>query len=98
MPTSRFLARRQLKCLKGGALTHFDRYRRYASSGVSVRGLRSVETNTVLVTNPGATSNSNARIVVMTATGIEARTTPACLPLGDKPSNEARPRAMTGAA
>jgi hypothetical protein len=44
---------------------------RYAIISVTVRGLSSVDTNTTLVTKSGSTSNSTARIVVMTAVGIE---------------------------
>jgi hypothetical protein len=38
---------------------------------VSVSGLASVEMKTALVTNSGASSNSKARMVVITATGME---------------------------
>ena len=52
-------------------------YRRYAISGVSVSGLKSVEMKTALVTKSGERSNSSARIVVATATGIDESVTAA---------------------
>ena len=66
-------------------------------SGVSVSGLSSVDRKTVFVTKAGATSNSRARIVVKTATGIEASITPDCLAAPDNPRNEVSPSATIGA-
>ena len=50
---------------------------RYAISSVTVSGLSSVATHTTLVTNCGIASNSSARIVVITAVGIDDCSTPA---------------------
>src|SRR5215469_13102462 len=69
-----------------------------AIRGVKVSGLSSVETNTALVTKAGEISNSSARIVVTTATGIDARITPAWRAGPDKPSKAASPNATNGAA
>ena len=50
---------------------------RYAISSVTVSGLSSVAIHTTLVTNSGLASNSSARIVVITAVGIDDWRTPA---------------------
>src|SRR5437867_6395233 len=72
-------------------------HRKYAMRGVSVSGLSSVDKKTAFVTNVGATSNSTAKIVVTTATGIDASMTPACRAAPDTPRNDARPSATIGA-
>src|SRR5438046_7420572 len=69
------------------AVTRDGHRRRYAMSGVSVSGLSSVDMKTAFGTNAGATSNSRARIVVKTDTGIDASMKPACRAAPDRPSN-----------
>src|SRR5262245_9466985 len=69
-----------------------------AINGESVSGLSTVVRNTTFVTKAGATSNSSARIVVITAVGIDASTTPACLAAPVIPSIQVSPNATKGAA
>ncbi len=85
-----------VRSLMGRAIEKGDQ-RRYAISGVSVIGLRIVERNTALVTKSGDASNSSARIVVATATGIDESTTTAWRAGPDTLNSDARPSATSGA-